>query len=53
MSRILLRDDLQAVDVIELFGLLDQHNFCAELFEPAAVCVEISPESQDSDGHFA
>ena len=34
--------DYQAIDVVELFGLFDEHNFGAQLFEPAAVGVEIA-----------
>jgi len=34
-----------------LLGLLDQHNFGSQLFEPAAVRVEIALQGQDSDGH--
>jgi len=37
--------DDQAVDVVELFGLFDEHNFGAELLEPAAVRVEIALQS--------
>ena len=33
------------------FGLLDEHNFGAQLFEPAAVGVEIALQGQDTDGH--
>ena len=34
--------DDEAVDVVELFGLFDEHDFGAQLFEPAAVGVEIA-----------
>jgi len=37
--------DYQAVDLVELLGLLDEHNFSAQLFEPTAVRVEITLES--------
>jgi hypothetical protein len=43
--------DHQAVDVVELLGLLDQHNFRAQLLEPAAVGVEIALQSEDSNFH--
>ncbi len=46
------RDD-EAVDVVELPGLFDQHNFGAQLFEPAAVSIEISLQGQYSDFHAA
>jgi hypothetical protein len=38
---------------VELLGLFDQHNFGAQLFEPAAVSLEISLQSQHSDFHAA
>ena len=44
------RDD-EAVDLVELLGLFDEHNFGAQLFEPAAVGVEIALQGQDSDDH--
>ena len=34
--------DDEAVDLVELLGLLDEHNFGAQLFEPFAVGVEIA-----------
>src|SRR6202041_14228 len=34
--------DNEAVNTVELLGLFDQHNFSAQLFEPAAVGVEIT-----------
>src|SRR5271165_5321662 len=34
--------DDQAVDMVKLFGLFDEHNFSAQLFEPTAVGVEIA-----------
>jgi len=34
--------DDEAVDCVELLGLLDEHDICAELFEPAAVGVKIA-----------
>jgi len=40
-SRLTSRDD-QAIDLVQLLGLLDEHNFRAQLFEPAAVGVEIA-----------
>ena len=45
--------DDQAVNVIELFGLLDQHNFGTQLFEPAAVRVKIALQGQDSNSHVS
>jgi len=45
--------DDEAIDVVELFGLFDEHNFCAQLFKPAAVSVEIALQGQDSDSHFS
>ena len=44
------RDD-QAVDLVQLLGLLDQHNFSAQLFEPLAVSVKIALQGQDTDFH--
>ena len=41
----------QAIDLVQLLGLLDEHNFGSQLFEPAAVRVEIALQGQDSDGH--
>jgi hypothetical protein len=41
----------QAIDLVELLGLLDEHNFGSQLLEPAAVRVEIALQGQDSDGH--
>ena len=32
----------QTVDLVELLGLLDEHNFSTQLFKPAAVRVEIT-----------
>src|SRR5690349_11598581 len=43
--------DHQTVNFIELFRLLDQHNFCAQLFEPPAVGVEITLQGEDTDFH--
>jgi hypothetical protein len=34
-----------------LFGLFDEHYLGAQLFEPAAVGVEIALQGQDSDFH--
>ncbi len=49
--------DYQAIDLVELAGLFDEENFGAQLFEPAAVGVEIALQGQDSDfgsgAHFA
>jgi hypothetical protein len=39
----------QAVDGLELFWLPDEHDFGAQLFEPPAVGVKISLQSEDSD----
>ena len=41
----------EAVDVIKLLGLSDEHNFGAQLFKPAAVSVEIALQGQDTNGH--
>jgi len=43
--------DDEAVDVVKLLGLFDEHNFGAQLFKPAAVSVEIALQGQDTDGH--
>jgi hypothetical protein len=43
--------DDEAVDVIELLGLFDEHNLGAQLFKPAAVRVEIALQGQDTDDH--
>ena len=43
--------DDKAVDVVELLGLFDEHNFGAEFFEAAAVGVKIALQGQDSDLH--
>ncbi len=43
--------DDQAVDGVELLGLFDEHDLGAELFEPAAVGVEIALQGQNSDFH--
>src|SRR5437899_11993488 len=34
--------DDEAVDLVQLLGFLDEHNFGAQLFEPAPVRIEIS-----------
>ena len=34
--------DYEAFDEVQLLWLFDEHNFDAKLFEPAAVCVEIT-----------
>ncbi len=34
--------DDEAVDTVKLLGLFDEHNFGTQLFEPAAVGVEIA-----------
>jgi hypothetical protein len=39
----------EPVDGLELFGLPDQHDFSAQLLEPAAVGVKIALQSKDSD----
>ena len=41
--------DDEAVDRVELLGLLDEHNLGAQLLEPAAVGVKIALQSKDSD----
>src|SRR6201993_3387401 len=41
----------EAVERIELLGFFDQHNFGAQLFEPATVRVEIALQGEDSDLH--
>ena len=41
--------DDQAVDGVQLFRLLDEHNFGAQLLEPFAMGVEISLEGEDAD----
>jgi hypothetical protein len=41
----------QAVDLVELLGLLDEHNLGIQLFKPAAVRVEITLQGQDTDFH--
>ena len=43
--------DDQAVDLVQLLRLFDEHNFSAQLFEPLAVSVEIALEGKDSDFH--
>ena len=43
--------DDEAVDFVELLGLFYEHNFGAQLFEPAAVGVEIALQGQDTDGN--
>ena len=43
--------DHQPVDVLELLWLFYQHNFGAQLFQPAAVGVEIALQRQDSYPH--
>ena len=43
--------DDEAVDGVELLGLFYEDNFGTELFEPAAVGVEIALQGQDSDCH--
>src|SRR5258706_464847 len=43
--------DYQGVDVVELLGLFYEQNFGAQLFEPAAVGVEIALQGQNSDLH--
>jgi len=44
------RDD-KAVDFVELFGFFDERNFSAQLFEPAAVGIEITLQGQNTDFH--
>ena len=43
--------DDEAVDGVELLGLFYEDNFSAELFEPAAVGIEIALQGQDSYFH--
>ena len=44
------RDD-QTVDFVQLLRLLDQHNFGAQLFEPAAVRVKIALQGKYANFH--
>ena len=44
--------DDEAVNLIKLLRLLDEHNFGAELFEPAAVGVKIALQGQNSNDHL-
>ncbi len=44
--------DHEAVNVVELLRLFDEHNFRTELFEPATVGVKITLQGQDSDDHW-
>ena len=39
----------QAVDLIELLGLSDKHNFRAQLFEPLAVRVKVALQGKYAD----
>lgn len=41
----------EAIDVVELLGLFDEHDVSAQLFEPAAVGIEITLQGQDTDDH--
>jgi len=41
--------DDEAVDLVELLGLLDEHNFRAEFFETAAVSVEVALQGENTD----
>lgn len=41
----------EAVDAVEFLGFLDQHDVSPQLFEPAAMGVEIALQSQDSNRH--
>src|ERR1700723_3067851 len=43
--------DYEAFDRVELLGLFYEHHFGAELFEPAAVGIEVSLQGQDTDDH--
>ena len=43
--------DDEAVDLVELLGLSYKRHFGAELFEPAAVGIEITLQGQDTDDH--
>jgi hypothetical protein len=43
--------DDEAVNVVELIGLFDEHNLGAQLFEPFAVRVEITLQGKDPDSH--
>ncbi len=45
--------DDQAVNFVQLLGFLNQHNLSAQLFEPAAMRVEITLQGQDTDFHAA
>ena len=44
--------DDEAVDVVELLRLFDEHNFGTEFLEPAAVGIKIALQGQDSDDHW-
>ena len=50
-ARFAARDD-EAVDVVELLRLFDEHDFGAEFLEAAAVRVKITLQGQDSDDHW-
>ena len=43
----------QTVELIQLLGPFHEHNLGTQLFEPAAVGVEISLQGQDTDDHFS
>ena len=43
--------DDEAVDLIELLGLFDEHGFRSELFEPFAMRVKVALQGKDADGH--
>jgi len=49
-ARLAARDN-EALDLIELIGLFDEHDFGTQLFEPSAVRVEIALQGQHSDFH--
>jgi len=43
--------DHEALDFVELFGFLYEHNLSPQLFEPAAVGIEISLQREDTNLH--
>ena len=43
--------DHEAVNGVEFLGFSDEHNFGAQLLEPAAMGVEITLQGQDTDFH--
>ncbi len=43
--------DDQAVDLVELLGPFDEHNFSTQLFEPFAVRVKVALEGKNTNGN--